>query len=73
VDINIGKGRRAQYLGGSSRLIEVTHDLVDITPSPNRGRYCTHDRMLCLPEVSGRVFLGRGIAAADVAAGFALP
>jgi hypothetical protein len=57
------------------RQLELTEDalrLMDIAPYPSRGRDSTHDGMLCLMEVLGRVFARRGIATADVAARLAL-
>jgi hypothetical protein len=50
------------------KLIEDILFLMDIAPYPSRGRDSTHDGMLCLMEVLGRVLARRGIATADVAA-----
>ena len=48
----------------------LDHDLVDVTPSPVFARLKrTHDGMLGLSEVFRGVFVLRGVAAADVAAG----
>ena len=57
---------------GNLRLTEDTLRLMDVAPCPSRRRDSSHDRMLCLMEVFGRMLSRRGIATADVAARSAL-
>jgi hypothetical protein len=59
------RGSRYRCVPG---LAERGLRFVDVAPSPSRWRRCAHDRMLRCLEMLGRVFAGRGVAAADVTA-----
>jgi hypothetical protein len=54
------------------RLTEHTLCVMDVAPGPSRRRDSTHDRVLRLMEVFGRVLARRGITTANVTTRLAL-